>query len=185
MGSPCVLYAWREYGRRGCSGDLLEGFCRYEYPRLVGLLSLYCGDRSVAEDLAQATLARVWQHWDRVARLDAPGLWSRRVALNLANSWHRRQRLSRRRASTVVTSTLVEGAIRPQRPRRTGAASTATQSAVAKRICKTSRAAMSAARRAKSGRSQSTDRNRPVNPSASPLARNTTAAAGTSTGTSG
>ncbi|MEA2844589.1 MAG: hypothetical protein QOJ69_2260 [Actinomycetota bacterium] len=69
----------------------LERFCQREFPHLVGLLGLYCGDRSTAEDLAQETLARVWQRWERVSRLDAPELWARRVALNLANSWFRRR----------------------------------------------------------------------------------------------
>ncbi|MDP9225719.1 MAG: hypothetical protein M3P18_18135 [Actinomycetota bacterium] len=32
-------------------------FCQAEYPRLVGMLSLYCGDSAVAEDLAQEAVA--------------------------------------------------------------------------------------------------------------------------------
>ncbi|HET7488379.1 MAG TPA: sigma factor [Acidimicrobiales bacterium] len=74
----------------------LEDFCRLQFPRLVALLSIYCGDPATAEDLAQETLARVWRRWDRVRRLDAPELWARRVALNLANSWFRRRRAGAR-----------------------------------------------------------------------------------------
>ena len=44
-------------------------FCRDEYPRLVRLLSLYCGDVGAAEDLAQETLARVWRNWRRVGTI--------------------------------------------------------------------------------------------------------------------
>jgi RNA polymerase sigma-70 factor (ECF subfamily) len=33
-------------------------FCAEEHPRLVGALSLYCGDRAVAEELAQDALSR-------------------------------------------------------------------------------------------------------------------------------
>jgi RNA polymerase sigma-70 factor (sigma-E family) len=69
----------------------LEAFCRTQFPRLVQLLSLYCGDTPTAEDLAQETLARVWQRWRKVSQLDAPELWARRVAINLAASWHRRR----------------------------------------------------------------------------------------------
>ena len=31
----------------------LAGVCRAEHPRLVGALSLYCGDRDVGEERAQ------------------------------------------------------------------------------------------------------------------------------------
>ena len=38
----------------------LADFCRSEWPRLVGSLGLYVGDRALAEDLAQeALVARV------------------------------------------------------------------------------------------------------------------------------
>ena len=49
--------------RRRYSG--LEDACAGEYPRLVRLLTLYCGDRETALDLAQETLARGCVHWDR------------------------------------------------------------------------------------------------------------------------
>lgn len=62
-----------------------------EYPRLVSALDLYCGDVQVAEDLAQETLARVWDRWPRVSRLESPGGWAHRVALNLARSHLRRK----------------------------------------------------------------------------------------------
>jgi RNA polymerase sigma factor (sigma-70 family) len=70
----------------------LERFCASEYPRLVGFLSLYCGDRFVGEELAQETLERVVRNWRRVRDLDSPSGWAHRVAVNLANSsWRRRQ----------------------------------------------------------------------------------------------
>lgn len=79
----------------------VESFCQSEYPRLVRLLSLYCGDRESAEDLAQETLARVWRRWDRVAAMDAPELWARRVALNLATSLFRRRHVARQAAARL------------------------------------------------------------------------------------
>jgi RNA polymerase sigma factor (sigma-70 family) len=66
-------------------------FCRAEWPRLVGSLSLDVGSRELAEDLAQETLARVCTHWRRVRNADSPSAWAHRVAFNLAKSHGRRQ----------------------------------------------------------------------------------------------
>jgi RNA polymerase sigma factor (sigma-70 family) len=74
----------------------LVGFCRREHPRLVGMLSLYCGDSDVAEELAQETIACICRDWNKVRRLDAPGAWVHRVAINLANSYYRRKSAERR-----------------------------------------------------------------------------------------
>jgi RNA polymerase sigma-70 factor (sigma-E family) len=75
------------------------GFCHRVRPRLVGTLSLLCGDGDAAEELAQETLARVWLHWSRVRELGEPPAtaWTYRVAINLTNSWFRR-RVAERRA---------------------------------------------------------------------------------------
>lgn len=74
----------------------LLDFCEAEHPRLVGVLRLYCGDEEMAADLAQETLIRVVTHWPRVSRLQSPGGWAYRVAINLANSWFRRRQTARR-----------------------------------------------------------------------------------------
>jgi DNA-directed RNA polymerase specialized sigma24 family protein len=68
-----------------------------EYQRLTGVLSLYCRDRHVAEELAQDTLIRVINNWGRVRQLGSPSAWAHRVAINLANS-HLRRVLAERRA---------------------------------------------------------------------------------------
>lgn len=65
-------------------------FCAEEHPRLVGALSLYCGDRALAEELAQDALSRAFRDWTKVRRFGAPGAWTHRVAINLANSYFRR-----------------------------------------------------------------------------------------------
>jgi RNA polymerase sigma factor (sigma-70 family) len=77
--------------------DDLAVFCRAEHRRLVGVLSLYCRDRHVAEELAQDTIVRIIGDWGRVRQLDSPSAWAHRVAINLANS-HLRRRLAERRA---------------------------------------------------------------------------------------
>lgn len=83
--------------------DGLEAFCEREHPRLVGALSLYCGDRLVAEELAQDALGRACERWSEVGAMEAPGAWVHRVALNMAHSWFRRRaaefRAQRRQAS--------------------------------------------------------------------------------------
>lgn len=78
-----------------------SAFCEGEHPRLVGALSLYCGDAGVAQELAQDALARACRDWPRVRRLDAPGAWTHRVAINLANSLFRRRAAEARARSRL------------------------------------------------------------------------------------
>jgi RNA polymerase sigma factor (sigma-70 family) len=68
-----------------------SAFCADEHPRLVGALSLYCGDSALAEELAQDALARACRDRSRVRRLAASGAWVHRVAINLAHSHFRRK----------------------------------------------------------------------------------------------
>jgi RNA polymerase sigma-70 factor (ECF subfamily) len=71
--------------------DQLEDFCAETYSRVVGSMSLLCGDRHVAEELAQDAFARLCRDWWRVRRMDHPEAWLHRVAINLAASrWRRR-----------------------------------------------------------------------------------------------
>ena len=87
--------------------EALVEFCRVQYPRLVGFLGLYCGDRAVAEELAQETLARGWRKWPKVHHLDRPDAWAQRVAINLANS-HFRRLVAERRARARAGGSLEE-----------------------------------------------------------------------------
>lgn len=83
-----------------------ENFCALTRPRLVGALALHCGDRGVAEEIAQETLLRTWQRWDEVSTA-APRAWAYRVAFNLANSWHRRRMVefrARRRNRSLASA---------------------------------------------------------------------------------
>jgi RNA polymerase sigma-70 factor (ECF subfamily) len=73
-----------------------DRFCRALSPRLVGSLVLFCGDRGLAEELAQEALARAFERWDRVSRMDAPEAWVYRTAFNLARTQGRRRTLERR-----------------------------------------------------------------------------------------
>jgi RNA polymerase sigma-70 factor (ECF subfamily) len=48
-------------------------------------------DSGAAEDLAQEAFVRLHRHWPKVSRYDSPEAWVRRVALNCAFSWRRRE----------------------------------------------------------------------------------------------
>jgi RNA polymerase sigma-70 factor (ECF subfamily) len=82
-------------------------FCDRIRDRLVGSLTLTCGDRGVAEELAQDTLVRVWERWSHVRRTDSPEGWTFRTAFNLAGSWGRR-RSAERRANRRSTSAVAQ-----------------------------------------------------------------------------
>ena len=76
--------------------ERLAVFCREQHPRLVGLLSLYCGERLLAEELAQDTLLRVCRLWEQVSLAEDPVAWVTTVALNLARSQFRSRDAKRR-----------------------------------------------------------------------------------------
>lgn len=76
----------------------MEEFCRRVSPRLVGSLLLLCGQRQVAEDMAQEALARAWERWSAVSLMESPEGWVFRVAFNLASS-HQRRAMAERRAT--------------------------------------------------------------------------------------
>jgi RNA polymerase sigma-70 factor (sigma-E family) len=83
---------------RGEQTEAFEQLCRDEYPRLVRTAFLITGDREESLDLAQEALARAYERWPTVSRLDWPGAWLCRVVANLAISWRRRRRVRERTA---------------------------------------------------------------------------------------
>jgi RNA polymerase sigma factor (sigma-70 family) len=58
-------------------------FFRAEYPDLVRGVFLLTADREEAEELAQEAMARAYARWDRVARMESPGGYVYRTAVNL------------------------------------------------------------------------------------------------------
>lgn len=82
----------------------LETFCRGVFPRLVGALSLRVGGRDVAEELAQDTLSKIIERWDRVGSMEDPEGYAFRTAFNLANSRWRRLLAERRAVERSVNS---------------------------------------------------------------------------------
>lgn len=92
--------------------DDFESFARREHPRLVGALTYLTGDHGTAEQLAQDALVRAHDRWSRVRRLDRPGAWVHRVAVNLGRSWLRRRSAERRALARVG----VEHTVHEDRP---------------------------------------------------------------------
>lgn len=80
-----------------------EEFFHAEYPGLVRALYLLTGDRDEAEELAQATMARVYERWDRVGVMESPAGYVYRAAVNLHR--HRLRHLAvRARRLRVMTA---------------------------------------------------------------------------------
>jgi RNA polymerase sigma factor (sigma-70 family) len=69
-------------------GPVLEGldfekFFQAEYRGLVRALYLLTANQGEAEELAQETMARVYERWDKVRSMKSPGGYVYRVAVNL------------------------------------------------------------------------------------------------------
>jgi RNA polymerase sigma factor (sigma-70 family) len=63
--------------------DTFEQFFLGEHAKLVALGLAWTGNPETARELAQEALVRAYRSWDRVAHLDIPGAWVRRVMINL------------------------------------------------------------------------------------------------------
>lgn len=77
--------------REGLPHRDLIAFCETQYPRLVGLVALYCGDALLAEEIAQEALARACRDWKKVRSMDRPEAYVYRIAINLAHSFFRKR----------------------------------------------------------------------------------------------
>lgn len=90
-----------------------------EHRGVVAAVALIVADVTIAEDIAQESLERAYARWQRVGRLDRPGAWVRRVAINRAISVTRRRanerkvldrlRAARDAPATAQTSLSVHG----------------------------------------------------------------------------
>ncbi len=73
---------------------------RGERPRVLAALSMLSGDRDAAAEATDEAFARAFAHWGRVERMDSPGGWTYRVALNaLRTTLRKRGRTARAHAS--------------------------------------------------------------------------------------
>ncbi len=76
---------------RSSDDESFAWFFTAEYPQVVRLLTVVLRDGAAAEDLAQEAFVRLHRHWTKVSRYEHPEAWVRRVALNRAFSWRRRE----------------------------------------------------------------------------------------------
>ena len=84
-----------------------EDFTEFVERRQVQLLRLcraLTGDEQLGEDLAQATLHRLWARWVRVSSRGDPWAYAQRIAVSLASTWRRRQWRSEVASSDVPES---------------------------------------------------------------------------------
>ena len=73
---------------------------------LARLAYLLTGDRDAADDLLQNTLAKVYRHWGRVASVEQPDAYVRRIMVNENNSrWRRFARRLDQAGSDVLEHT--------------------------------------------------------------------------------
>ena len=70
-----------------------------DFSEFVGMRSIYLlrsawlltGNEASAQDLVQATLAKAWTRWGRIASLDSPEAYVRKIMLSLFLTWSRRR----------------------------------------------------------------------------------------------
>jgi RNA polymerase sigma-70 factor, ECF subfamily len=82
-----------------------EAFYRDEVIALAALATSLVGDPQRGADLAQEALLRVYRSWAKVADLDRPGAWARRVTINLAIDAGRRRRREDRALGRLASAT--------------------------------------------------------------------------------
>ena len=71
--------------------DRFESFYAAEFRRCSALAYTLCGNRALAEELAQEAMTAAYRDWDRVREMESPAGWVRRTTANLATSAPRRR----------------------------------------------------------------------------------------------
>lgn len=77
-------------------GDF-EQFFRERHADLFRALWLLCGNRHEAEEIMQDAFLRIWERWDRVAKMADPTGYLYRTGMNVFRSRARRARVALRR----------------------------------------------------------------------------------------
>jgi RNA polymerase sigma-70 factor (ECF subfamily) len=82
--------------------DSFEDFFRGEYRDVLGLAYVLSGSWPTAEELTMDAFEVAFRDWPRIARLDKPGAWVRKVVSNAAVSRFRRLGAARRAAERMA-----------------------------------------------------------------------------------
>src|SRR5690349_531049 len=77
-------------GERAPEDDFAR-FVALRGPALVRFAARLTNDPHRAEDLVQEALAKTYQRWRRIHRVDRPEVYVQRMVVNAANSWWRRR----------------------------------------------------------------------------------------------
>ena len=88
-----------------------DEFFLAEHERLFQALYLLTGDRNEADDLAQESLLRAYERWDRVRTMDSPAGYVYRTALNLYRSRLRKLAVRARRVFAAVPAEDLSGSV--------------------------------------------------------------------------
>lgn len=85
-----------------------EDFYRREHPRLLAVAVAVVGDREAARELVQDALLKAYAAWSKVAQLESPGGWTRRVLINLSIDVQRRRGREQRALGRSQERSVVE-----------------------------------------------------------------------------
>lgn len=91
-----------------------DALFRAEFPKLVAIGFGMTGNREVARDLAQETMARAHRHWGSMADIDVPEAWLRTVMKNLTTDHFRRAASERAAVKRLSTPSVEERATSPE-----------------------------------------------------------------------
>jgi len=83
-----------------------ERLWREEYARVFRTAVLVTGNRQEAADVTQEAFAKAYERWRSVSQAERPGAWVQRVAVNLALTWRRRERLRSRETVAAQLQTV-------------------------------------------------------------------------------
>ena len=78
-------------GVRDRDEDEFSRFVQAQHARLFRTVYLLTGDYHRAEDVVQATFVSLYLRWGRIAGMQDPGAYARKVAVNQVWSWRRRR----------------------------------------------------------------------------------------------
>ncbi|MBW4718072.1 SigE family RNA polymerase sigma factor [Saccharothrix obliqua] len=73
------------------AGDGFDGFVAARLDRLLRYATAMTCDKHLAQDIVQDVLLRAQSRWERIAAMDAPYLYLKRMVTNEYLSWRRRR----------------------------------------------------------------------------------------------